>query len=77
MYDLRRRDMRQILVTINGCERPVPDGATVADLLESLGISRGQVAVERNADVVPRRTYTETRLAPGDSLEIVTFVGGG
>jgi thiazole synthase len=35
------------------------------------------VAVERNQDVVPRRTWTEAALADGDQLEIVAFVGGG
>ena len=36
-----------------------------------------RVAVERNGTVVKRARHAEERLAPGDVLEIVTFVGGG
>jgi sulfur carrier protein len=35
------------------------------------------VAVERNGAVVKRARHGEETLAPGDVLEIVTFVGGG
>ena len=36
-----------------------------------------RIAVERNGEIVPRRTYGETVLQDGDVLEIVSFVGGG
>jgi thiazole synthase len=36
-----------------------------------------RVAVERNQDVVPRRTWAEAKLGDGDKVEIVAFVGGG
>jgi len=52
-------------------------GTTVAGLLAVLGVDRGRVAVERNLDVVPKKTYDSVALAAGDKLEIVTFVGGG
>ncbi len=42
-----------------------------------MGIDPARVAVERNQDVVPRRTWTEATLADGDKIEIVAFVGGG
>jgi thiamine biosynthesis protein ThiS len=35
------------------------------------------VAVEMNRVILPREAYGSTRLAEGDSLEIVHFVGGG
>jgi thiamine biosynthesis protein ThiS len=35
------------------------------------------VAVERNREIVPKSAYGETRLAEGDRIEIVQFVGGG
>ncbi|MCL2305392.1 MAG: sulfur carrier protein ThiS [Planctomycetaceae bacterium] len=62
---------------INGKERTVHDGATLAELLEQLELAGKYVAVERNKEVVPFRTYAETVLAEGDCLEIVTLVGGG
>ena len=64
-------------ITVNGTARTVPAGATVATLLDELGIAAQRVAVERNADIVPRATYDTVLLTPGDTLEVVTFVGGG
>lgn len=63
-------------ITVNGEARELPEGATVAELVAALGIS-GPVAVERNRDVVPRAEHATTRLADGDQLEVVHFVGGG
>lgn len=64
-------------VTVNGQEREIPDGITVAALLVLLGVPPGRVAVELNRDVVPRAKHGERRLAPGDRVEVVGFVGGG
>jgi sulfur carrier protein len=61
---------------VNGELADVPDGLTIAQLVRHLGID-GPVAVERNVEVVPRAEHETTRLAPGDKLEIVHFVGGG
>jgi thiamine biosynthesis protein ThiS len=55
----------------------VPDGITVQGLLEQLEIRHGRVAVERNLEIVPKRAFADTVLQDGDSLEIVTLVGGG
>jgi thiamine biosynthesis protein ThiS len=50
---------------------------TVAGLLAAIGLDGRKVAVERNEAIVPRSAYDTTQLAPGDSLEIVHFIGGG
>ncbi len=63
--------------TLNGEPRPLASAMTVADLLATLGLDGRKVAVERNEAIVPRSTYATTRLEPGDSLEIVHFIGGG
>jgi len=62
---------------INGEDRTVCDGITLAELLEQLELAGKYVAVERNREVISFRTYAETILAEGDCLEIVTLVGGG
>jgi thiamine biosynthesis protein ThiS len=62
---------------VNGEERELPEGTTVAALLQQLGIGTARVAVERNREIVPKSEYTTTVVAPGDALEIVEFVGGG
>lgn len=62
---------------VNGEQREVPEGTTVAKLLEILGATSDQVAVEVNAAVVRRARHAEATLAAGDQVEVVTFVGGG
>lgn len=64
-------------VHVNGEARELPDGVTVADLLSRLAVTAPRVAVEVNARVVVRARHADTRLADGDQVEIVTFVGGG
>jgi thiazole synthase len=64
-------------LTINGEEQSFETPLTVAELLGRIGIDQHKVAVERNLAVVPRSEYGETRLADGDRLEVVHFIGGG
>jgi sulfur carrier protein len=64
-------------VTVNGSTRDVPDGLTVQALVQHLGLTEGPVAVEVNRAIVPRLRHPEHRVAPGDVIEIVHFVGGG
>ncbi len=64
-------------VQVNGHPKEIADGSTVAALLVQLDIREKAVAVEVNAALVTRARHAETRLSPGDQVEIVTFVGGG
>jgi thiamine biosynthesis protein ThiS len=64
-------------LTINGEEREIADGLTLTALLEDLRIRPARVVIERNREIVAREAYGVTRLADGDTLEIVHFVGGG
>lgn len=67
----------ELQFSVNGEARRAHAGTTVADLLRDMGIDPARVAIERNEEVIPRRTWTEARLADGDRIEIVSFVGGG
>jgi thiamine biosynthesis protein ThiS len=62
---------------LNGDERDIAEVSSVADLVAALGLDSRKVAVERNLEIVPRSTYSDTALADGDRIEIVTFIGGG
>jgi sulfur carrier protein len=62
---------------VNGEERRVADGATVAALLDELAIRRDGTAVALNEDVVPRGEHTLRTLKDGDRLEIIVAVAGG
>jgi thiamine biosynthesis protein ThiS len=64
-------------VTINGEHRDVPEGLTVAALLNHLGLLGNRVAIERNLEILPRSLWLDTLIQPNDSFEIVQLVGGG
>jgi sulfur carrier protein len=64
-------------VRVNGEQRDVSEGTTVALLLRQLDVEPGPVAVERNREIVPRALHASTALHEGDELEVVQFVGGG
>lgn len=65
-------------ITVNGEERGMA-AATVLELLlqEALDVERRGLAVARNGSVVPRGVWSETRLRPGDQIEIVKPFSGG
>ena len=64
------------MVKINGESLDV-QGKTVAEYLASTNYDMKRIAVERNGEIVPKARYAETVLMDGDSVEIVSFVGGG
>lgn len=67
-----------VSLTVNGEERELPAGTTVADLLEHHGLDPRMVVVEHNRAILrDRDAYSRIRLNHGDMVEIVHFVGGG
>ena len=69
---------REVVITVNGTERRVPSGWTLAELLASLELDARTVVIERNGTILrDRSSFASLELAADDSLEIVHFVGGG
>ncbi len=66
-----------IEVTINGKRVELDAPMTVERLLDSVEVPPNYLAVEVNADVVPRERYTQVTVDDGDAIELVTLVGGG
>ena len=62
---------------VNGEPMALPADATLASVIERLGLAGRKLAVAVNRDVVPRGDYSDRRLAPGDRVEILEAVGGG
>jgi thiamine biosynthesis protein ThiS len=69
---------REISLSVNGGERRIPAGWTVAELLASLDLDARTVVVEHNGTSLRERSsFASRELSRDDSLEIVHFVGGG
>lgn len=64
------------MIKINGKEFDIA-GKTLADYLADTDYDTKRIAVERNGEIVPKAQYGETVLLDGDSVEVVSFVGGG
>jgi sulfur carrier protein len=63
-------------IRLNGELRAVAS-SSLSDLLSELRLEGRPVAVELNKAVIYREDYSRTKLRPGDSVEIIQFVGGG
>jgi thiamine biosynthesis protein ThiS len=69
--------MEEMTIQVNGEKRELKPDTTVRGLLTELGLNPGRVAIEYNLNILPKSLWEGTRIAPGDRLEIVQFVGGG
>jgi thiamine biosynthesis protein ThiS len=64
-------------IVVNSEPREAPEGTTVGQLVEQLGLQKQYAAVEVNLRLVPRPEHAGHVLRAGDRVEIVTLVGGG
>ena len=64
------------MVKVNGTELDIA-GKTLTEYLATTNYDMKRIAVERNGEIVPKAQYGDTVLSNGDSIEIVSFVGGG
>lgn len=64
-------------ILVNGEQKHVEKGLSLAALLDELQIRPGRVVVELNRNIVSREVHGTTALNEGDVVEIVHFVGGG
>jgi len=63
--------------TVNGQPRALPDNTTVEGLIDILGLAGSICAAEVDKKIVPKRERSETILTDGQTIEIVSLVGGG
>ena len=66
-----------VILRIIGDDHSFESEPTGCEVLATLEVPRDAVAVEVNRTIIPRAQHEEHRLQDGDSVEVVTFVGGG
>ena len=64
-------------IQLNGKDRDVDDGITVAQLLDELKVRPERVAVLVNQGIVKKPSYASTMLREGDAVEVLTAMAGG
>ncbi len=66
-----------IQIVVNGNPVEIAGPMSVEQLLDTVEVPPNYLAVELNADVVPREQYSKQIVQAGDEIEVVTLVGGG
>lgn len=66
-----------IQITVNGKSVSLEGPLTIERLLATVEVPPNYLAVEVNADVVPRELHASHCVGDGDEVEVVTLVGGG
>lgn len=66
-------------IWLNGEERDLPPGVSLAQAVESAGTPAGArgIAAAVDGEVVPRDRWEHTELADGQRVEVVQAVQGG
>lgn len=65
-------------LVVNGTERELGvEIDTVGQVLDFFGVPCFRAAVELNGDIVDPALFDKSPVHDGDTLEIVSFVGGG
>ena len=64
-------------IVVNGDKVHCEEKITLEKLVAELGYQKERIAVEVNGDIIVKSEYASCVLGPADTLEIVTFVGGG
>lgn len=74
IHEKRKGGSRMI---INGEKQTLLEPVYLDVFLKREGYQKNRIAVERNGEIVPKSEYEKVIVTDSDTLEIVTFVGGG
>lgn len=65
------------MIKVNGKEVDNANGISLDKLIIREGYSLQKIVVELNGDIIPKSQYDQINIKDGDSIEVVSFVGGG
>lgn len=64
-------------ITINGQIKELSSAASLKDVIAQFCKDSSRVITELNGNIVKCAQWPETQVKDGDTVELVTFVGGG
>ena len=64
-------------ITLNGQEKELPDSLTLKSIIEQFCRDTQHIIAEVNGDIIKNQHWPQKTLSPGDTVELVNFVGGG
>jgi len=66
-----------MVVTVNGKPKEISEGTSLKELVLGLGLKAERLVAEVNREILDRSCWEEYLLGTGDSIELISFVGGG
>ncbi len=66
-----------MILTLNGKQESIVKALTLAALVAEKGLCPEKIVVEHNFKIVARNDWPKVALKDQDTVEIVSFVGGG
>ncbi|HPW77573.1 MAG TPA: sulfur carrier protein ThiS [Candidatus Omnitrophota bacterium] len=66
-----------MLIRVNGKEERIDQPLSLKELVLRKGLQLDRIVIEHNGVILPRSSWGSVRLTEKDTLEIVSFVGGG
>ena len=80
-YDFNKKYLFYItyhmIITINGKPENVKMQSNITELILSKGLCMSNLVVEHNSRILPKHQWQDIILKENDTIEIVSFVGGG
>lgn len=77
-YDLfLEKEGEEMVVTVNGKPKEISEGTSLKELVLGLGLKAERLVAEVNREILDRSCWEEYLLGAGDSIELISFVGGG
>jgi sulfur carrier protein len=64
-------------ITVNGNELEFQEDTSIQGMLDKINNQNKMIVIEKNLEIVPKEFFVQTLLKEGDSVEIISFVGGG
>ena len=65
------------MIYVNGEEKNGYEGLTLEAFIQKENFEKARIAAEINGQIVSKQAYEKTVLKPGDTVQIVSFAGGG
>ena len=69
--------MLSMKITVNGQEKDFEPSLSLENLIDKFSKNKKHVIAELNGNIVKSKEWLNTSIGEGDSIELVTFVGGG
>ena len=66
-----------MIIFVNGKNIEIQNDTNIAALIADLSLEKQKIAVEINAEIIPKSKYQLFLLKDGDKVEIIRAVGGG